>query len=58
MTRLILIMIFYIILFPISLVLRIFNKDLLKLNDNLYHSSYWNQRDDFIDDIQTYEKQY
>jgi hypothetical protein len=58
MTRLILIMIFYIILFPISLILRIFNKDLLKLNDKLSHSSYWNQRDDFIDDMQTYEKQY
>tara|TARA_Y100000758_G_scaffold197311_1_gene140773 strand:+ start:322 stop:735 length:414 start_codon:yes stop_codon:yes gene_type:complete len=58
MTRVILIILFYIILLPTGLILRILNKDLLKLKDTSLDKSYWNQRDNFVEDIQTYEKQY
>ena len=58
MTRLILSLLFYVIITPIGLVLRIFGKDFLELKKQAVQGSYWNQRDSNLEKNQNYEKQF
>ena len=58
MTRVILSLLFYVIITPIGLVLRIFGKDFLELKKQAIQGSYWNQRDSNIEQNQNYEKQF
>ena len=58
MTRVILSLLFYAIITPIGLVLRIFGKDFLELKKQVVQGSYWNQRDSDLEKNQNYEKQF
>lgn len=58
MTRVILSLLFYVIITPIGLVLRIFGKDFLELKKQAVQGSYWNQRDSNLEKNQNYEKQF
>ena len=58
MTRVILSLLFYVIITPIGLVLRIFDKDFLDLKKQAVQGSYWNQRDRNFEKNQNYEKQF
>ena len=58
MTRVILSLLFYVIITPIGLVLRIFGKDFLELKKQAVQGSYWNQRDRNFEKNQNYEKQF
>ena len=57
MTRLILSLVFYLIITPISLVTRIIGEDFLALKKKKVES-YWNHRDSSIELNQNYEKQF
>ncbi len=58
MTRFILSLLFYVIITPIGVVLRIFGKDFLEIKKQSVQGSYWNQRDSNIEQNQNYEKQF
>ena len=58
MTRIILSLLFFIVLTPIGLTLRILGKDLLDLNKQDKRESYWNKRDSSIEQNQDYRKQF
>ena len=58
MTRLILSLLFYIILSPIGLLMRLFGKDFLGLKLDSSYQSYWNERDKNIESTQDLEKQF
>ena len=58
MTRVILSLLFYVIITPIGVVLRIFGKDFLEIKKQSVQGSYWNQRDSNIEKNQNYEKQF
>lgn len=58
MTRVILSLLFYVIITPIGVVLRIFGKDFLELKKQAIQGSYWNQRDSNVEQNQNYEKQF
>lgn len=58
MTRLILSLLFYLVITPIGLVLRVLGKDLLNLKKQEVQDSYWNMRDPQIEQNQNYEKQF
>ena len=58
MTRVILSLLFYVIITPIGLVLRIFGKDFLEIKKESVQGSYWNQRDSNLEKNQNYEKQF
>jgi len=57
MTRVILSLLFYFIVAPIGIILRIFKKDFLNLNDEK-NDSYWNYRNSEFELNQDYEKQF
>ena len=57
MTRLILILLYYIILTPIGIISRLFGNDFLLLNKT-NKNSYWNYRDKDAELNQDYEKQF
>ena len=50
--------VYFIFLTPISLVVRIFGKDFLELKKQAVQGSYWNQRDSNLEKNQNYEKQF
>lgn len=58
MTRLILILIFYLVFTPIGLVLKLFGKDLLDRRIEKGRSSYWNVKENKSFDKSNYERQY
>jgi hypothetical protein len=58
MTRLILIILFYVILTPIALISRLCGKDFLDKKINKNASSYWVPRDKQTDDKKSYEQQF
>tara|TARA_B110000495_G_C22891868_1_gene520228 strand:- start:423 stop:836 length:414 start_codon:yes stop_codon:yes gene_type:complete len=58
MTRVILGFLFYFIIFPISLVAKLFGTKFLDLGKNLEDKSYWNNRDSAIEKNQNYENQF
>ena len=58
MTRVILSLLFYIIITPIGLFLRIIGKDLLSLKEIKNKKSYWNIRNFKKEQNQNYEKQF
>ena len=58
MTRVIITLLYYIILTPISIIFRIFGKDFLQLKINNDKSSYWIERKSDIELNQDYEKQF
>ena len=58
MTRVILSLLFYVIITPIGVVLRIFGKDFLELKKQSVQGSYWNQRASNLEKNQNYEKQF
>jgi hypothetical protein len=58
MTRLILIMLFYLIITPIALFFKISGKDLLKMKTDKNAASYWIPRSAEKHDKSSYEKQY
>ena len=58
MTRLILSLVFYLILTPIGLILRIFRKQFLELEWNKTDSTYWNYRSTDVLETEKYEKQF
>ena len=58
MTRLILSILFYVIISPIGLFLRLFGKDILGLHYDRSMQSYWNYRDSVEGNNQYYEKQF
>ena len=58
MTRVILNLLFYIIITPIGLFLRIIGKDLLDLKEKKNKKSYWNIRNSEDEQNQNYEKQF
>ena len=58
MTRFILSLLFYVIITPIGVVLRIFGKDFLEIKKQSVQGSYWNQRDSNLEKNQNYEKQF
>jgi hypothetical protein len=58
MTRVILSLLFYVIITPIGVVLRIFGKDFLDLKKQAVQGSYWNKRDSNVEQNQNYEKQF
>ena len=58
MTRVILSLLFYLIITPIGVTLRIFGKDFLELKRNESCDSYWNERNSKIEKSQNYEKQF
>jgi len=57
MTRVILSLVFYFIITPISFVTRLFGEDFLSLK-RTDSNSYWNKRDSAIEINQNYEKQF
>lgn len=57
MTRVILIILFYIILTPIGLVAKIFKKDFLNLKISKNQNTYWEKRE-LKNDLANYEKQF
>jgi multisubunit Na+/H+ antiporter MnhG subunit len=58
MTRVILSLLFYLIITPIGLFLRILGKDLLGLKEEKNQKSYWNMRNSEKEQKQNYEKQF
>ena len=58
MTIVILTFIFYLIMFPISIIARILKKNFLELKLNKKANSYWNDRNTNIKNINSYEDQY
>ena len=58
MTRLILSLLFFLIVTPTGLLLKIIKKDLLELNKQESQGSYWNLRDSKNERNQNYEKQF
>jgi hypothetical protein len=58
MTRVILSLLFYLVVTPIGLVLRLLGKDLLELKKQEVQGSYWNLRDSRKEQNQNYEKQF
>ena len=58
MTRVILSLLFYLIITPIGLFLRILGKDLLDLKEQKNKKSYWNIRNSEEEQNQNYEKQF
>ena len=58
MTRVILSLLFYIILTPIGLALRLFGKQVLELRWDKSKKSYWNIRSNVDDKYTKYEKQF
>ena len=58
MTRVILSLLFYLIITPIGLVLRLRGKDLLDLKEQKNQKSYWNMRNPDKEQNQDYEKQF
>ena len=58
MTRVILSLLFYMIISPIGLFLRVFGKDILEIKKQVVQGSYWNKRDSNIEQNQDYEKQF
>tara|TARA_Y100000768_G_C23837057_1_gene614280 strand:+ start:272 stop:682 length:411 start_codon:yes stop_codon:yes gene_type:complete len=58
MTIVILTFIFYLIMFPISIIARILKKNFLELKLNKNANSYWNDRNTNIKNINSYEDQY
>ena len=58
MTRFILSILFYVIISPIGLFLRLFGKDILGLHYDRSIKSYWNYRDSVEGNNQYYEKQF
>ena len=58
MTRLILSLLFYVIITPIGVILKIIGKDSLELKKQSVKESYWNQRDKNLEKNQNYEKQF
>ena len=58
MTRVILSLLFYTILSPIGLIMRIFGKDFLDIKKEAFDDSYWNKRDINFERNQNYEKQF
>ena len=58
MTRFILSILFYVIISPIGLFLRLFGKDILGLHYDRSKQSYWNYRDSVEGNNQNYEKQF
>ena len=58
MTRLILGLLFYIVVSPISLISRLFGKEFLDLKTSSLNRSYWNYKDNDSISHQDYEKQY
>ena len=57
MTRVILSLVFYLIITPISLITRLLGEDFLKLK-KIDSKSYWNPRDSNYENNQDYEKQF
>ena len=58
MTRLILSLIFYLVITPIGLILKIIGKDLLELKKQEVNESFWNLRNSEFQQNQNYEKQF
>ena len=58
MTRLILGLLFYFIIFPIGLASKLFGKNFLDLDDRPEKNSYWNKRNNKKERIHDYEKQF
>jgi len=58
MTRLILGLLFYIVVSPISLISRLFGKEFLDLKASSQNKSYWNYKDGNSYSHQSYEKQF
>tara|TARA_B100001250_G_C19807560_1_gene794118 strand:- start:65 stop:478 length:414 start_codon:yes stop_codon:yes gene_type:complete len=58
MTRLILGLLFYSVVSPISLILRLFGKQFLDLKPSLLNRSYWNYKGNNSISHQNYEKQF
>ena len=58
MTRVILSLLFYIIITPIGLILRLFGKQFLELKWNHSHQSYWNMRTTELLSKKNYEEQF
>ena len=58
MTRLILGLLFYIVVSPISLISRLFGKEFLDLKTSSLNRSYWNYKDNESISHQNYEKQF
>ena len=58
MTRVILSLLFYLIITPIGLVLRLRGKDLLDLKEQKNQKSYWNMRNPDKEQNQDYEKKF
>ena len=58
MTRVIISLLYYIIITPIGLFLRIIGKDLLDLKEQKNKKSYWNIRNSEDEQNQNYEKQF
>ena len=58
MARVILSLLFYVIITPIGLVLRIFGKDFLELKKQTVQGSYWNKRNSNVEQNQNYTNQF
>lgn len=58
MSRVILILVFYLVLTPIALIARVFRKQFLELKWDRSQPSYWNYRDQQATDKSGYEKQF
>ena len=58
MTRLILSLLFFLVVTPIALVLKLVGKDLLELKKQEVRGSYWNKRVSQKERNQNYEKQF
>lgn len=58
MTRLILTLLFYVIITPIGIMLKVIGKDVLEIKKQAVKESYWNQRDINLEKNQNYEKQF
>lgn len=58
MTKVILSLLFFLVVTPIGLVLKIMGKDLLELKKQEIQESYWNMRESKKEQNQNYEKQF
>ena len=58
MTRLILSLLFFLVVTPIALMLKLIGKDLLELKKQEVRGSYWNKRNSYKEQNQNYEKQF
>ncbi|MBU1726792.1 MAG: sxtJ [Candidatus Omnitrophica bacterium] len=57
-TKLILIILFYLVFTPIGLIIRLFRNDLLDRKINRHKKSYWNKHPEVAFKAEDYEKQY